>query len=146
LTACSPMHAVAFLRRAFQLAGMLAVIGGILGMHGLSGPHSMSAFAAGPGMDMVQASATVASPAAGVRALDIASVPSLSCPDAGRCAAASPKGAACVPSPGNPPPAVLPPGVTPFAVTGPSPASAGFAFYPYLPGSPSPCELGISRT
>lgn len=152
MTAALPGRAMAFLRRVSLLAGMLAIIAGILGMHVMTGSHSMQASSAVPGADMAQAAAAVTpGPGGGATqgtpaAQDPASISGRSCADSGGCATMSAMGADCIPSPGNPPLAVPSPGVTPFAATVRAPWPNGFATYPYLPGSPSPGDLCISRT
>lgn len=155
MTAELPRRAMVFLRRAYLLAGMLAIIAGILGMHIMTGTHAMPASAAVPDTEMVMvapaSAATAPTPVARVvegkpAAQAMTSMPGLSCADAGGCASMSTMGTSCIPSPGNPPPVVPPPGVTPFAAIVPAPLPTGLAAYPYLPGSPSPGELCISRT
>ncbi|MCB5282253.1 MULTISPECIES: hypothetical protein [unclassified Arthrobacter] len=148
-------RAAAFLRRACLLAGMLAVIAGILGMHIMIGTHVMPAPSAVPGTTMAmaaQTSAAVAPVPVGAAAQDTpafqdaAFISGPPCADAGACAMMSAMDAACISFPGNPPLAAPVPGTNPFAATVPAAWSDGFATYPYLPGSPSPDQLSISRT
>ena len=157
MTATLSGRAMAFLRRASLLAGMLAIIAGILGMHIMTGTHSTPASATGPGMDMAQvmqppatghtahatgaASATDSSPAPGTT-----STPGHSCADPGGCAVMSAMDASCIPSPGNTSLAAPLPGSTPFAAYDDADAPTPAATYSYLPESPSPGQLCISRT
>lgn len=155
MTAALPGRARAFLRCASLLAGILALVAGILGMHIMTGSHSMAASAVSPGTDLAQAAQATAAPTPapggvavrGTRpALGPASMTGGSCADAGVCATMSAMGEVCIPSPGNPPVEVPLPGVTSSAAAVRAPSPAGFAPYPYLPASPSPGELCISRT
>lgn len=133
-----PMRAMAFLRRASLLPGMLAIVAGILGMHIMTGPHGMTASVPVPGADMVRASAPAAQ--------DPAPLAGLSCADGAVCTTMSAMDGACIPFPGNAPPAVPSPRLTPFAATIPATSPSGYALNPHLPGSPSPGDLCISRT
>lgn len=155
MTATLLGRAMVFLRRASLLAGMLAVVAGILGMHIMTGSHSMPASAAGMDMAQVAQASAATGPEPGNAAAQ--GNPAAHGPaymswqpcirtDAGACAKMSAMGAVCIPSPGNPPLAVPLPGVTPFAANVPAKLSAASATYAYLPGSPSPGELCISRT
>ncbi len=155
MTAALCARAMAFLRCASLLAGTLVLIAGILGMHILTGSHGMPASAVSPGTDLARAAQATAAPmtapdSAAARgataAQDTASMTVGWCAAPGVCATMSAMDAVCIPSPGNPPLAVPSPGSTPFAVTVPAPLRAGFAPYAYLPGSPSPGDLCISRT
>ena len=150
-----PRRAAAFLHRAGLLIGMLAIIAGILGMHILSGTHPMQAPAAGLGTDKPhERQVSVAVPAApgGTAAHGTPAPQSLpptserSCATATLCVSMSAMDAVCIPSPGSPQLTVPLPGFTPFAATVPPTLPAGFSPYSYLPGSPSPGDLCISRT
>ncbi|MGY2747754.1 hypothetical protein [Arthrobacter sp. UYCu723] len=151
MTAALPGHVLAFLRRASLLAGMLAIIAGILGMHIMSGSQSMPVSAASPAMTMahdVRASAactTVAGPA--VQGTPVAvSLPGLSCAGTPGCATMSAMDAACVPFPGTALLAAPLPGDTLMPAANAANPSTESAPYAYLPGGPSPCDLCISRT
>lgn len=157
MTATISSRTTTFLRRAGLLAGMLAIIAGIFGMHILTGSHSMPTAAAGPGTD---ASQMVAAPAAGhtghaqgpTAAPDTSatqgttSMPASSCADPGACTTMSAMDAVCIPSPGTTSLAAPLPGTTPFAVQDGSNTAVPATAYVYLPSSPSPGELCISRT
>lgn len=155
MTATVSGRAVAFLRRMALLAGMLAIIAGILGMHIMTGSHSMPTTAV-PGAEMPQmmqspatehtshapgAASIGSSPSAGTT-----SIPGPSCADPGGCAMMSAMDASCIPSPGNTSLAAPLPGNTPFAAEADADASTPGSTYSYLPGSPSPGQLCISRT
>ncbi|WP_427136245.1 hypothetical protein [Pseudarthrobacter sp. S9] len=157
MTAPLSGRAAAFLCRTALLAGILAVIAGILGMHIMTGSHSMTASAAVQDVGMIQAmqsSATGHTSHAAFGAAATDSSPSMtgtsmhgsSCADPGGCAMMTAMDASsCTLSPGNAPLAAPLPGSTSFAVDYPytrTPAST----HSYLPGSPSPGQLCISRT
>lgn len=155
MTDALPRRAASFLRRASLLTGMLAIIAGILGMHIMAGSHGMPAAATNPGTDTAQngqPSVAVTAEPGGAAAQSTPAPqapPSMSgpsCADAGVCATMSTMDAVCIPSPGKPPLTIPLPGVTPFAATVPPTLPAGFSPYAYLPGSPSPGDLCISRT
>jgi hypothetical protein len=156
MTATMPSRIAALLGRAGLIAGMLAVIAGILGMHVMTGSHSMHA-AAGPETGLLHAAASTAPGHAGHSHLGAATAmpaatatesttDTASCPDPGHCPSAASMGGVCVPAPGTSSLAAPLPGSTPFSVQ----SSAGLAVtvvgYTYLPNGPSPGELCISRT
>ncbi|WP_427007720.1 DUF6153 family protein [Pseudarthrobacter sp. H2] len=152
MTATGSGRAVAFLKWAALLAGMLAIIAGILGMHIMTGSPGMPASAAGHGAAMpqvMQPSAEV-KPAPGPAAVQgipgAASLSGRSCADKGGCATMSAMDAVCIPSPGNASLAAPLPGTTPLPADDATRSSSGFTTYAYLPGSPSPGQLCISRT
>lgn len=155
MTAFLSGRVAAFLRRTVLLAGMLAIIAGILGMHIMTGSHSMTASATVPDAGMILAMHSPATghtsdtPAAATDSSLSAATTSVhgsSCSDPGGCAMMTAMDAPCTLSPGNAQLAAPLPGSAPFAVHGgagtPTPASA----HSYLPGSPSPGQLCISRT
>ncbi|MEO5321449.1 hypothetical protein PV761_23050 [Arthrobacter sp. CC3] len=152
-------RSLAFLRRVGLLAGLLTVIAGILAMHVVTGTHYMSPAFAGPGMDVpaagvveqavptqVPASAHTGHAAAPNAVTGMVSTPAPSCAGSGPCTAMSAMDAVCVPSPATTVLAAPPPGSTPFAAQDLAVASSPAAGSSYLPGSPSPGDLGISRT
>ncbi|MCB5282228.1 MULTISPECIES: hypothetical protein [unclassified Arthrobacter] len=171
MTAISARRATAFLRGAALLAGTLALVAGILGMHIMTGTHAMPAPATGHNtgaLHAMPASATGHDTGAALPHMqapehrghfaDITAVPGttaapgithapgLSCADTGGCTMISAMGGNCVPSPGNTPLEAPPPGTTPLTssggpITGDSPTGYGF-----IPRSPSPGQLSISRT
>ncbi|MCU1549065.1 MAG: hypothetical protein JWO29_2016 [Arthrobacter sp.] len=158
MTAPSQSHAMAFLPRAGLLAGVLAVIAGILGMHVVTGSHSMHAPAA-----MTAATARTVhaeSPVHGHSGHPVAGMPS-TLPVAGSLDMAESSAELC--SNGSNSAQTTTVSCTPSAKTGslaaPMPGTAvsgsvpaaGTAGalprpYSYLSGSPSPAELSISRT
>lgn len=143
-----------FLRRAFLRAGMLAIIAGILGMHVMTGSHSMPPSAV-PVEEVLQAmrsptpehTALHAALAIGRSAsAGTATLPGPDCADPDVCTMMSAMEASCIPSPGNTPLAAPLPGKTPFAAHDDADAPTPASTYSYLPGTPSPGELCISRT
>lgn len=162
MTASHRNVASAFLHRVGLLAGILAVLAGILGMHVITGSHSMHSpaaltAAAGTGAGHIHSAAadghgelgvTDASPAHhssdGHNAPGIV-VEQCSCSDSCAsmhtmtvsCTPSGKSGSLSVPLPGTAVFGVIPNATAPGAVSG---------SYSYLPGSPSPGELSISRT
>ncbi|XAS66959.1 hypothetical protein V3C33_16025 [Micrococcaceae bacterium Sec5.7] len=160
MTAAGNGRAAAFLCRVGLLAGILAVIAGIFGMHIMTGNHAMhnpSAVAATAG---AAAHAGAAAPdvhtghqAAGTTTADPSPVVATgvasgeSCPCSGNCTSMHAMTAPCTPSASSGSLAAPLPGTTVLAFTfNPSVASTVAGLYSYLPGSPSPGELSISRT
>lgn len=151
-----------FLRAAWLLAATLAVIAGLLGMHVLTaghashGPvaqgmasHSAAAPAAPTGAAAVVHSAVGDHPGHAGHAAAPASTdpPALAPGTCGNsCPGAQESGAPCVPSVPGGSVTVLPPqaalAVLPLLPAAGNPGSS----YGYLPPSPSPCDLSISRT
>ena len=151
-----------FLRAAWLLAATLAVIAGLLGMHVLTaghashGPvaqgmasHSVAAPAAPTGAAAVVHSAVGDHPGHAGHAAAPASTdpPALAPGTCGNsCPGAQESGAPCVPSVPGGSVTVLPPQAT-LAVLPLLPAAGNpGSSYGYLPPSPSPCDLSISRT
>ena len=64
MSAAAAANPVAVLRRAVLLAGLLAVIAGFLGMHILSGSHSLHAQASPPGSTSTSTASHTAGPGA----------------------------------------------------------------------------------
>jgi hypothetical protein len=160
MTATPPGTISAFLRRAGLILGMLAIIAGIFGMHVISGPHTMhAAAAAGPGTGMLHTAVSTA-PATGYAGHNHLGAPAVvpaaaatsgtadtaSCPDPGPCPSAASMGGVCIPAPGPGSLAAPLPGSTPFAAQAGTGLAVTATGYAYLPGSPSPGELCISRT
>lgn len=159
------------LHRAWLLAAALAVIAGLLGMHvltsghgshgsGLQGMVSHSSaspdgtahpsHSAGyyPGHTAVAHSAAAGGHAGqhpDVSTPDAPALASAACGDS--CPGARESGAPCVPSAPSGPVALSPPQASLAAIPAP-PACGGTAGagYDYLPPSPTPCDLSISRT
>lgn len=141
----------AFLGRAGLIAGMLAIIAGILGMHVLAGSHSMPMAPAGsaagiphqapvmldglPGQTTGPASVPGASPVTASMS---------SCLDP--CPAMTSMDQPCVPAPGNTTLDAPLPGTTAFVLRPGTGMEQHAAAYGYLSTGPSPGELCISRT
>lgn len=162
MTAAHRNAASAFLHRAGLLAGILAVLAGILGMHVITGSHSMHSpaaltAAAGTGAGHTHSAAahdhadpaiTNASPAQlssdGHMAPGIV-VEQCSCSDS--CAGMHTMTVSCTPTGKTGSLAAPLPGTSVVGVnsdtSGPGAVPGS---YSYLPGCPSPGELSISRT
>ncbi|UUL77296.1 hypothetical protein NG819_07330 [Pseudarthrobacter sp. Fe7] len=142
----------ALLHRAWLLAGTLAVIAGLLGMHVLASGHASH----GAVSERAAAGhAVVAHSVGGDHSAQAGHHSAATAPDApvpgsagcgGSCPAAQEQGTPCVPSVPGGPVTVSPPQAT-LAVLPGLPAAGGPGYgYSYLPPSPTPCELSISRT
>lgn len=140
-------------RRAWLFAAALAVIAGLLGMHVLTSGHashgaasqgSMSGHSAGHsavGHSDPGSHAGHALPAAGTDEPQLASA---ACGDS--CPGAQESGAPCIPSAPSGPVTLSPPQATLAVLPLLPAASRPGAAYDYLPPSPTPCDLSISRT
>ncbi|MDJ0455756.1 hypothetical protein PUN71_000895 [Arthrobacter sp. NQ7] len=157
--------------RAWLLAGILAVIAGLLGMHVLTAGHAShgrgshgldsrgldshspvthsplppgGGAPSGPGAVAPAGHVAVGHSARGDHADGVAMAAAATC--GSPCPLAREPGAQCIPSApsapqtGHPPQATLAGLPALHTVTGPGSA------YGYLPPSPTPCELSISRT
>ncbi|KRE66378.1 hypothetical protein [Arthrobacter sp. Soil761] len=148
-----------FLRAVWLLAATLAVIAGLLGMHVLTAGHASHGPVA-QGMDTHSAAAPAAPTGAAAVVHSAvgdhpghAAAPASTDPPAlapgtcgNSCPGAQESGAPCVPSVPGGPVTVLPPQAT-LAVLPLLPAAGNpGSSYGYLPPSPSPCDLSISRT
>lgn len=157
-----PRALVSLLRTAWLLAGILAVIAGILGMHVLTSSHASHA-AASAGQIAASPDRTAASPghmaghtavahsAAGhaghgqaVPASDTPEAAPAECGDT--CPGVHESGAPCIPSAPNGPVTLYPPQAAPAAIPAEPGRGSPAAAYSYSPPSPTPCELSISRT
>jgi hypothetical protein len=163
----------AALLRAGLLAAVLAIVAGIFGMHVMTADHGSHA---SPSTHTGAAQAEIAHPAgdsavahsAGAHSAGHAVVghpagghtpaghPATQ-PEAGAfftasqscssgCPAARESGASCIPSAKAGSLAVIPPPTGPAAHSGQAASTASAAGYSYVPSSPTPCELSISRT
>lgn len=151
--------APALLRRTGLLAGILAVLAGILGMHVLTGTHSMhspaaltaaasgaTGAAAGHGHAAHGAAATSPTHVAS-GGHDVASISVEPCSCSDSCASTHTMTVSCTPSGKTGSLSVPLPGTAVFDVASNARAPGALpATYSYLPGSPSPGELSISRT
>ncbi|WP_324642962.1 hypothetical protein [Pseudarthrobacter sp. LT1] len=147
------------LRRAWLFAAALAVIAGLLGMHVLTSGHashgavSQGERAPGPMPHSAAAGHTVVAHSAGpdhaghtpaASAADMQELASSAC--GGSCPGAQESGAPCVPSAPSGPVTLSPPQATLAVLPLLPSASRPGAAYDYLPPSPTPCDLSISRT
>ena len=174
---------VAALRRAVLLAGLLAVIAGFLGMHILSGSHSLHAQASPPGSSSASTAHTAGpapseqtaghpsghsshgaagtfpqshgTPSAERTAPSVTpaaatvggSQPPPSCVCQGGCAETPAVHVDCTPSPAGASLSAPQPGTALLAAQSWSAAWADrLSGYAYLPGTPTPRDLSISRT
>jgi hypothetical protein len=165
----------AALLRAGLLAAVLAIVAGIFGMHVMTADHgshaspsthSRAASLAGAAhADTVHSAGDAAvAHSAGAHSAGHAVVghpagghtPATQ-PEAGAfftasqscssgCPAARESGASCIPSAKAGSLAVIPPPTGPAAHSGQAASTASAAGYSYVPSSPTPCELSISRT
>lgn len=164
MTATLPDRGRQFLRRAGLLPGLLAVIAGIVGMHVLTGPHTMhiagSSAAAQThhvatdrmatenaghgGHDSHPDARTVI--AGGITPNHPGPTPgTFSCIGGDPCARMSAMGGSCIPSGSTGSLAAPPPATVSFAADTQA-CEAAVSRYAYLPESPSPGDLCISRT
>ncbi|MDI3243266.1 hypothetical protein QK292_17210 [Arthrobacter sp. AL08] len=165
MTAISARRATAFLLRGALLTGLLAIVAGILGMHIMTGTHAMPASATGhdtgarhampapehpahvADITKIQGTTPVAAAVAGTTAAPgITAEPGPSCADTGGCTMISAMGGDCVPSPGTTPLAAPPPGATALTSIGGTITGIPDTGYGFIPRSPSPGQLSISRT
>ncbi|MDQ0767856.1 hypothetical protein QF031_000605 [Pseudarthrobacter defluvii] len=153
--------AASLLRRAWLLAAALAVIAGLLGMHVLTSGHGSHGTGSNALHEAVSnpshgdGHAAVAPSAAGdlsahaahhaaAAAVDAPGFAFAACGDS--CPNAQESGAPCVPSAPSGPVTISPPQASLAALPLlPTDSGAGSAYY-YLPPSPTPCDLSISRT
>ncbi|MFP3461344.1 hypothetical protein R5O87_10880 [Arthrobacter globiformis] len=145
--------APAFLLRAGMFSLVLALIAGIFGMHVMSGHHLMH----GQAVAMAAAESEGHSHTAGAAAHGMGphahavEGPEISaaagCPD-GDCSGTQAMTVACTPSVKTSNLTAPAPGTSALgtAVVRAGPAGPVSGGYAYLPGTPSPCQLSISRT
>ncbi len=155
MTAISARRATALLLRGALLAGLLAIVAGILGMHIMTGTHAMPAAATGHNTGAPHAMPAPEHPG---HVADITKIqgtsaaagsthaPGPSCGDSGGCTMMSAMGGDCVPSPGTTTLAAPPPGITPLTSGGGPITGVPASGYEFIPRSPSPGQLSISRT
>ncbi|MBT2520069.1 DUF6153 family protein [Arthrobacter sp. ISL-28] len=154
MTATAKARATAFLRHAGLLAAVLAVIAGIFGMHVITGTHAMHSPAATGGTAHAAPSGDHGHPAPETvrdhlapAAQGTASVQAENCSGSGGGASMQTMTAACTPSAKTGSLTAPLPGTAVFAIgskTGD--AAKAIECWSYLPGSPTPGELSISRT
>lgn len=169
-------HATAALRRGFLVMGVLAVVAGFLGMHimtGIHGAHAMTgvtsstesagtssqtaqSLASHPGAHDLSAVTTandsIAPPRAtppgpGLTGNSRTDEPSATCACESSCTDPASMHSACVPSAAGTSLAAPPPGAAPTSIHTPDLCGNDAARkYSYMPASPSPGDLSISRT
>ena len=158
MTAPAHAFAIAFLRRAGLFTAVLALIAGIFGMHVMTATHAMHSPAtatatvsahhdSSPARHAGDLPAEPASAPYVHAAQDEAGARTVQCTDSNTCTSMQSMTAACTPSAKTASLAAPLPGTGIIA----SNPNAGMhstisALWSYLPGSPSPGELCISRT
>ena len=148
--------------RALLLAGVLALIAGLLGMHVMSAGHASHGVAsqgdsshggvgqgamphgAPAGQAAVAHSTGSAHAGHGPAATDVPDLVTAACGDS--CPDAQESGAPCIPTAPSGPAAIPPPPAGCPAVPLLPPGGTAGSGYGYLPPGPTPCELSISRT
>lgn len=156
--AAAPMRRpVAALTRAALLSAILALLAGLLGMHVVARAHA-SHWPSSSGTDAASnatdhaasshpASGHADSGHSGPAALDETPAPTSSCACAGDCGDQHGAHATCTPAPSGASLSAPPPGTTVLAEQlQTTPATAQVRPYSYLPPTPKPSELSISRT
>ncbi len=153
MTAAIGRPLTAFLRRSVILAGILALIAGIFGMHMLSGAHGLHATATSPTavtqLDGYPAAVGETAPrqltAVGAEPAASFSEASSSCSDPVTCPTMSTTAQECIPAPANTSLEAPVPGA---ALPAPRLDTSGGPRLCHAPltSSPSPMTLGISRT
>ena len=159
-----PLGSVAaFLHRAGLFATVLAIIAGIFGMHVMTGTHSMHASAAGTASAATAATAGMvhaepsgheghqttgmAPEARAPMGQETSGAPVDQCSGSGSCHSMQAATMGCIPSANTGSLAAPLPGTAVLAVNNnPGALLVGAGRWSYLPGSPSPGELCISRT
>jgi hypothetical protein len=155
MTATAQARSTAFLRRAGLFGAVLAIIAGIFGMHVVTGTHAMhspaataaTAHAASSGHHAGHQEPEAARDQLAPGAQDTVRVRAEKCSDSGGCASMQTMTAACTPSAKTGSLTAPLPGTTVFAVdSNTSDDAKATECWSYLPDSPSPGELSISRT
>jgi hypothetical protein len=156
MTAPARRDAAAFLRRAGLVAAVLAIIAGIFGMHVLTATHAMHSPASATAAAEPHSTAVSPDHAGHTAAVsyhgvpveqDVAEAVLDQCAESGDCTRMHAMTVACTPSAKTASMAAPPPGTLVLGISNnTAPAGAVTGQWSYLPGSPSPCELSISRT
>ncbi|MBE4720112.1 hypothetical protein [Pseudarthrobacter sp. AB1] len=158
MAATGSVRVTAFLTRAVLLTGFLAIVAGILGMHIMTGAHSMPT--ATPGMDTAvqqiqnpvshpgrapaQSSQTASAAGPGMLAGSASSCADAT--NAAGCQSMSAMDAVCVLSPANTSLSAPLPGTAPLQTPDTNALAKATISYSFPPESPSPGDLCISRT
>ena len=156
MSATDHRRAATSLRRAGLVTAVLAIIAGIFGMHVLTATHTMHSPASATAG--AQPHATAVSPDHAGHSVafshqgrsleqDRPGAVVGQCSDSGNCTSMHAMTVACTPSAKTASMAAPPPGTLVLGISNNTvPAGAVTGQWSYLPGSPSPCELSISRT
>lgn len=141
------------LRRAWLLAATLAVTAGLLGMHVLTSGHASHGSASRGSVSQAAAGHTaVAHPAGGGHAGHRAGAATVDAPDlagascGSSCPGAQESGVPCIPSAPSAPVTLGTPQATLAVLPALPPAGDRRPACGYLPPTPTPCDLSISRT
>lgn len=128
----------AALLRAGLLAAVLAIVAGIFGMHVMA---AHSSHAGHPAVAHSHTGDTAGHPAGHAAVANFSAAESCS----SGCPGAQEAGAPCIPLAKTASLAVVPPQA---GTAGPAPTATarGVVGYSYIPSSPTPCDLSISRT
>lgn len=154
--AAARMHASERLRRAGLIAAVLALVAGILAMHGMNAAHASHAPAKAAAADGIfhemppaghaGQHASRPSDATDMPGTQEAGVLAVPCTDSGHCTSMASMTAACTPSANTGTLAAPPPGTAVIdRESGPGTRTVSVRWH-YRPGSPSPGDLCISRT
>lgn len=152
-------HAAAFLHRAGLIGAVLAIIVGIFGMHVLTGTHAMHSpasttaaadadtTAVSPDHSGHPAEPGMVSDHSTSAEQDLTGAAVEPCSESGDCTSMQAMTVACTPSAKTASMAAPPPGTLVLGISNNTAATGvGTGQWSYLPASPSPCELSISRT
>lgn len=144
-------YTVAAFRRAALLAGIIAVVTGFLGMHIVAGSHGQHSQApvSGSAAPAAGGHTAVPSSAAANHAQshhDAVPADPPSCDCQGGCAERTGAHVGCTPSPSGASFHAPQPGILPAPVSWARATADRQPAYPYLPGTPTPSDLSISRT
>ncbi|WP_144662979.1 hypothetical protein [Paenarthrobacter nicotinovorans] len=151
-------RAAAFLRRAGLVTAVLVIIAGIFGMHVMTATHAMHSPASATAA--ADAHTTEASPDHTGHPAEPGTVPDHAsagqgmagvaveqCSESGDCTSMQAMTVACTPSAKTASMAAPPPGTLELQISNNAAAAGAVTGQcSYLSGSPSPCELSISRT
>lgn len=128
--------------RAWLLAGVLALIAGLLGMHVMTSGHASHGAPAGQAAVAHSAGSAQAGHSHG--ATDMPELSTAACGDS--CPGAQEAGVPCIPTAPSGPAAMSPPQAGAVVVPLLPPGGTAGSGYGYVPPGPTPCELSISRT
>jgi hypothetical protein len=149
--------AAAFLRGSGLFAAVLAIIAGIFGMHVLTGNHAMHSPPSATGAASSHHSGvsgerathhadSLEVPDAGAAGHDGLQAMTDHCPGSGACSGMQAMTGSCIPSAKTASLAAPPPGTFVRGISNSTVTARDDLQWTFIPGSPSPGELSISRT